>query len=118
MLKPLWPMSSVATLTETARVSMTEVIANKGPRGYSGADGHSGPSVRKDFERAAEESVWKPEELARDTTPKLPVRRLSLRVEECFQQARRVYDGAVFEAKKEILVHLLSCGTVWKLPLA
>lgn len=46
-------------------------VANKGPRGYSGADGHSRPSVRKDFERAAEEAVWKPDQLKRIVTHRL-----------------------------------------------
>jgi hypothetical protein len=36
-------------------------VANKGPRGYSGADGLSKPGVLKDFERAAEEAAYPPE---------------------------------------------------------
>jgi hypothetical protein len=38
-------------------------VANKGPKGYAGADGHTGPGILKDFARAAEESIWNPEQL-------------------------------------------------------
>jgi hypothetical protein len=46
-------------------------VANKGPRGYSGADGHSRPGLLKDFERAAEEAVWKPDQLRKIVTHRL-----------------------------------------------
>ena len=46
-------------------------VANKGPRGYSGADGHNRPGILKDFERAAEEAVWKPEYLKKIVTHRL-----------------------------------------------
>jgi hypothetical protein len=41
--------------------------ANRGPRGYI----ENEPAVQKDFERAAEEAVWKPEQLKRIVTHRL-----------------------------------------------
>jgi hypothetical protein len=46
-------------------------VANKGPRGYSGADGHNRLGLLKDFERAAEEAVWKPDQLKKIVTHRL-----------------------------------------------
>jgi len=56
-------------------------VANKGPRGYA----HGGrnemrtrrPGILKDFERAAEETVWKPE-----TLKKIVIHRLATSVVE------------------------------------
>jgi hypothetical protein len=42
------------------------------PRGYiDGGDGHQRPGVAKDFERAAAEAVWKPDQLRKIVTHRL-----------------------------------------------
>lgn len=46
-------------------------VANKGPKQYAGGDGHSRPGLLKDFERAAAEAVWKPEQLRKIVTHRL-----------------------------------------------
>jgi hypothetical protein len=47
-------------------------VADRGPRGYiDGGDGHRRPGVAKDFERAAAEVVWKPEQLRKIVTHRL-----------------------------------------------
>jgi hypothetical protein len=46
-------------------------VANKGPKGYAGGDGHHRPGILKDFERAAEEAVWGPDLIKKIVTHRL-----------------------------------------------
>ena len=50
----------------------SQSVADRGPRGYmDGHDGHRRPGIMKDFERAAAEAVWKPEQLRKIVTHRL-----------------------------------------------
>jgi hypothetical protein len=52
----------------------SQSVADRGPRGYmNGNDGHRRPGIMKDFERAAAEAVWKPEQLKKIVTHRLAI---------------------------------------------
>jgi hypothetical protein len=52
-----------------SRSGYSASVADRGPRAYiDGGEGHRKPGVAKDFERAASETVWKPEYLKKIVT--------------------------------------------------